>query len=102
MFGAVDAALRISVIDASIVPNATSAFTHIPTIMLAERLTERFDSASRRLRCCAPLQRPVTANQALPLGAVAITIGATHGCGSVAADRYSRRRPGWWQESCVS
>jgi hypothetical protein len=28
-------------------------------------------------------QRPVTANQALPLGAVTITIGVTHGCGSV-------------------
>jgi len=31
---------RLSVIDASIVPNATSAFTHFPTIMLAEKLSE--------------------------------------------------------------
>jgi choline dehydrogenase-like flavoprotein len=46
MFGAVDAALRISVIDASIIPNATAAFTPIRTIMLAERLAERFNSAS--------------------------------------------------------
>ena len=32
---------RLSVIDASIVPNGPSAFTHIPTIMLAERLCEQ-------------------------------------------------------------
>jgi choline dehydrogenase-like flavoprotein len=37
---------HLSVIEVSIVPNATSAFTHIPTIMLAERLAEQFDSTS--------------------------------------------------------
>jgi choline dehydrogenase-like flavoprotein len=31
---------RLSVVDASIVPNGPSAFTHIPTVMLAERLAE--------------------------------------------------------------
>jgi choline dehydrogenase-like flavoprotein len=31
---------RLSIVDASIVPNGPSAFTHIPTIMLAERLAE--------------------------------------------------------------
>jgi choline dehydrogenase len=30
----------LSVVDASIVPNGPSAFTHLPTIMLAERLSE--------------------------------------------------------------
>ncbi len=29
---------RLSVIDASIVPNGPSAFTHIPVVMIAERL----------------------------------------------------------------
>ena len=32
---------RLSVVDASIVPNGPAAFTHIPTIMLAERLSEQ-------------------------------------------------------------
>jgi choline dehydrogenase len=31
---------HLSVVDASVIPNATSAFTHIPTIMLAERLSD--------------------------------------------------------------
>ncbi|MGZ4244696.1 MAG: GMC oxidoreductase [Solirubrobacteraceae bacterium] len=31
----------VSVVDASIVPNGPSAFTHLPTIMLAERLSEQ-------------------------------------------------------------
>jgi choline dehydrogenase len=37
---------RLSVIDASIVPNGPSAFTHIPTIMIAERLSEQFDAVT--------------------------------------------------------
>ena len=32
---------RLSVVDASIVPNGPSGFTHIPTVMLAERLSEQ-------------------------------------------------------------
>jgi choline dehydrogenase len=32
---------RLSVVDASIVPNGPAAFTHIPTVMLAERLSEQ-------------------------------------------------------------
>ncbi len=39
--GAVHGAERLSVVDASIIPNAPSAFTHIPTVMLAERLSEQ-------------------------------------------------------------
>jgi choline dehydrogenase-like flavoprotein len=31
----------LSVVDASIIPGAPSAFTHVPTIMLAERLAEQ-------------------------------------------------------------
>jgi choline dehydrogenase len=31
---------RLSIIDASIVPNGPSGFTHLPTVMIAERLTE--------------------------------------------------------------
>jgi choline dehydrogenase len=41
--GCVHGAEQLSIIDASIVPNAPSAFTHIPTIMLAERLSEKLD-----------------------------------------------------------
>ncbi len=32
---------RLSVIDASIVPNGPSAFTHFPVVMIAERLSQR-------------------------------------------------------------
>jgi choline dehydrogenase len=39
--GSVHGTEGLSVVDASIVPNGPSAFTHIPTIMLAERLSER-------------------------------------------------------------
>jgi choline dehydrogenase len=35
----------LAVADASIIPTALSAFTHIPTIMIAERLAERIGSA---------------------------------------------------------
>lgn len=38
--GRVHGTERLSVIDASIIPSGPSAFTHIPTIMLAERLAE--------------------------------------------------------------
>jgi choline dehydrogenase len=37
---------RLTVADASIIPNATSAFTQIPTVMLAERLSEQLASAT--------------------------------------------------------
>jgi choline dehydrogenase-like flavoprotein len=37
---------RLTVADASIVPSATSAFTQIPTVMLAERLSELLASAT--------------------------------------------------------
>lgn len=30
----------LSIIDASIIPDATSGLTHLPTIMIAERLSE--------------------------------------------------------------
>lgn len=39
--GRVHGAERLSVVDASIIPNAPAAFTHIPTIMLAERISEQ-------------------------------------------------------------
>lgn len=35
---------RLSVVDASIIPEAPSGFTHIPTIMVAERLSEQIAS----------------------------------------------------------
>lgn len=38
--GRVHGTERFSVVDASIVPNGPSGFTHIPTVMLAERLSE--------------------------------------------------------------
>jgi choline dehydrogenase len=37
---------RLTVADASIIPNATSAFTHIPAVMLAERLAEQLAAAT--------------------------------------------------------
>lgn len=36
---------RLSVADASIIPNGPSAFTHIPTVMIAERLSEQLAPA---------------------------------------------------------
>jgi choline dehydrogenase len=39
--GTVHGTERLSIVDASIMPNGPSAFTHIPTIMLAERLSEQ-------------------------------------------------------------
>ncbi|HEY8282035.1 MAG TPA: GMC family oxidoreductase, partial [Leifsonia sp.] len=44
--GQVHGTERLSVIDASIVPNGPSAFTHLPTIMLATRLSQQL--AARR------------------------------------------------------
>jgi choline dehydrogenase len=35
---------RLSVVDASIMPDVPSGFTHIPTVMLAERLSEHIAS----------------------------------------------------------
>jgi choline dehydrogenase len=42
--GGVHGTERLSIVDASIVPNGPSAFTHFPTIMLAERLSEEIGS----------------------------------------------------------
>lgn len=39
--GRVYGAERLSVVDASIIPNGPAAFTHVPTIMLAERISEQ-------------------------------------------------------------
>ena len=39
--GRVHGAERLSVVDASIMPDVPSGFTHIPTIMVAERLSDR-------------------------------------------------------------
>jgi choline dehydrogenase len=39
--GSVHGTERLTVIDASIIPDAPSGFTHIPPIMLAERLSEQ-------------------------------------------------------------
>jgi choline dehydrogenase len=39
--GRVHGTEHLSVVDASIVPNAHSGFTHIPTVMIAERLSEQ-------------------------------------------------------------
>ncbi|HEY7630031.1 MAG TPA: GMC oxidoreductase [Thermoleophilaceae bacterium] len=39
--GSVQGTEGLRVVDASIIPNGPSAFTHLPTIMLAERLSER-------------------------------------------------------------
>jgi choline dehydrogenase len=42
--GRVHGTEALSVVDASIMPQVTSGFTHIPTIMIAERLSERIAS----------------------------------------------------------
>lgn len=42
--GRVHGAERLSVVDASIMPDVPSGFTHIPTIMIAERLSEQLAS----------------------------------------------------------
>jgi choline dehydrogenase-like flavoprotein len=42
--GRVHGTERLSVVDASIVPTGPSAFTHIPTVMLAERISEQIAS----------------------------------------------------------
>jgi choline dehydrogenase-like flavoprotein len=39
--GRVHGTERLTVVDASIVPNGPSAFTHIPAIMIAERLSQQ-------------------------------------------------------------
>jgi choline dehydrogenase len=39
--GRVHGAERLFVVDASIIPNGPSSFTHLPTLMLAERLSEQ-------------------------------------------------------------
>lgn len=43
-WGSVHGTERLSVVDASIMPDVPSGFTHIPTIMIAERLSERLAS----------------------------------------------------------
>jgi choline dehydrogenase len=47
-FGQVYGVARLSVVDASIIPDARSGFTHFPTLMIAERLSERVASSMRR------------------------------------------------------
>jgi choline dehydrogenase-like flavoprotein len=42
--GRVHGTERLSIVDASIVPDAPSGFVHVPVIMLAERLSERIAS----------------------------------------------------------
>ncbi|MDQ2923283.1 MAG: GMC oxidoreductase, partial [Candidatus Dormibacteraeota bacterium] len=42
--GSVHGTERLSVVDASIMPDVPSGFTHFPTIMIAERLSERIGS----------------------------------------------------------
>jgi choline dehydrogenase len=44
--GRVHGTERLSVVDASIIPNGPSAFTHLPTIMIAERLAEQIASVA--------------------------------------------------------
>lgn len=46
---------RLSVIDASIVPNGPAAFTHIPTVMIAEHLSEQIASAIQQIRTARTL-----------------------------------------------
>lgn len=42
--GSVYGVESVSVVDASIMPDVPPGFTHIPTIMIAERLAERIAS----------------------------------------------------------
>jgi choline dehydrogenase-like flavoprotein len=44
--GRVHGTERLSVVDASVMPDVPSGFTHFPTIMIAERLSERIASSS--------------------------------------------------------
>jgi choline dehydrogenase-like flavoprotein len=44
VFGRVLGTERLSVADASVMPDVPSGFTHIPTIMIAERLSEQLAS----------------------------------------------------------
>ncbi|MDQ2942738.1 MAG: GMC family oxidoreductase N-terminal domain-containing protein [Candidatus Dormibacteraeota bacterium] len=46
-WGRVHGTERLSVVDASIMPDVPSGFTHFPTIMIAERLSERLASLIR-------------------------------------------------------
>jgi choline dehydrogenase len=46
--GLVHGAERLSVVDASIIPNGPAAFTHVPTIMLAGRLSEQIATLLQR------------------------------------------------------
>jgi len=39
--GRVHGTERLSIVDASIMPDVPSGFTHVPTIMIAERLSEK-------------------------------------------------------------
>jgi choline dehydrogenase-like flavoprotein len=42
--GSVYGVERLSVVDASIMPDVPSGFTHIPTIMIAERISDHIAS----------------------------------------------------------
>jgi choline dehydrogenase-like flavoprotein len=43
-FGSVNGVEGLSVVDASVMPDVPSGFTHIPTVMIAERLAEHIAS----------------------------------------------------------
>ena len=46
--GRVHGTERLSVVDASIMPNGPSGFTHISTVMIAERLSEQIAALLNR------------------------------------------------------
>jgi choline dehydrogenase-like flavoprotein len=46
--GSVHGTQRLSVVDASIMPDVPSGFPHLSTLMIAERLSERIDQLVRR------------------------------------------------------